>query len=102
MRTLNTAEFYRAIYYSYDGYLSQLNGVYTGHEINFMAVGMGFAARGWSVDQMFSAIYGWKDSQFLWYGISGQWSRLPYSGIRGGELMWATLGYTYYQNGGHL
>jgi len=102
MWTLNVPEFYGPSYYSYDGYLSEMNGVFSGHEINYLGVGMGFAASGMSEARMTSYIFGWKDSQYLWYGATLQWNRLSWSGIRGSELMWAELGYTYYANGGHL
>jgi hypothetical protein len=103
MWTLNTTEFWNSNYYSYDGYLAELNGVFSGHEINYLAVGMGFGAKGFSVDMMNLWIYAWKDSQYLQNAWPrSRWSRLPYSGMRGGELMWAQLGYVYYTNGGHL
>ena len=48
-------------------------------------------------------IYAWKDAQYVWNGVwPSRWSRLPYSGMRGGELLWAELGWVYYYNGGHL
>jgi RHS repeat-associated protein len=102
MLKLNIPEFYNSSYYSYDGYLSEMNGVFSGHEVNYIGVGMGFAAYGMSEAQMSAYIFGWKNSQYLWYGLSLQWNRLPWSGIRGSELMWAELGYTYYANDGEL
>jgi RHS repeat-associated protein len=89
MRTLNTTEFWRPGYSSYNGVLEILHGVYTNHEINYLGVGMGFGARGWSLGEMDLWIYGWKAHFFP-------------DGIRGGELLWARLGYFYYNNGGHL
>jgi len=107
MRTLNTAEFYNPNYYSYHGVLKELTGTFSGHEINYLAVGMGYAARGWSMGEMewhpIFGVYAWKDAQFIWNGLSSsRWSRLPYSGMRGGEVLWAELGWVYYYNGGHL
>jgi len=102
MLQLNVPEFYNTSYYSYDGYLSEMNGVFSGHEINYLGEGMGFAASGMSEAQMTAYIFSWKNSQYLWYGATLQWNRLPGSGIRGSEFMWAELGYTYYINGGHL
>jgi len=102
MLALNVRPLYNTSYYSYDGYLSELSGVFSGHEINYLGVGMGFAASGMSEAQMNLYIYGWKDWQYVQYGLSGQWSRLPWSGIRGGELIWAKLGYAYYANDGDL
>ena len=109
MLKLNVPAFYNSSYYSYDGYLSEMNGVYSGHEINYLGEGMGFAASGMSIEQMTWYIYAWKDSQYVWYGAnyllfggSANWNSLSWSGIRGSELMWAHLGYTSYANGGHL
>src|SRR6266496_3587723 len=54
MRTLNIPEFYNTKLFSYQGVLQILHGVFSGHEINYIGIGMGFAARGgsWDIPQM--------------------------------------------------
>ena len=95
-RDNNTApeEFYNPRMYQYSGTFTTLqhyhNGVYSGHEINYMAIGEGFAARGLSTERMATAIVGWR------YGILGASNVLrgrPFGGLNGGEYPWALVGY---------
>jgi hypothetical protein len=99
-RDNNTApeEFYNPKIYQYQGALMTLqryhNGIYSGHEMNYMAVGQGFAARGLSTEKMAKAIVGWR------YGILGPSNVLrgrPFGGLSGGEYPWALIGYYFYQ-----
>ena len=99
-RDNNTApeEFYNPKMYQYGGALTALqhyhNGIYSGHEMNYMAIGEGFAARGLSTEKMATAIIGWR------YGILGPSNALqgrPFGGLNGGEYPWALVGYYYYQ-----
>ena len=55
-----------------------------GHEINDVAIGVGFAASGWSPVEMNGAI-------ILWAGGRG-------GGFYGYEFYFARLGYFYYMN----
>jgi RHS repeat-associated protein len=93
-RNNNTDVFYNAKWYHYKGELGLFSGKdWFGHEINYMAVGEGFAARGWSTDAMNASILARRDGMMVWNAIHG---RDP-GGIMGGEIPWALVGYSYYQ-----
>jgi RHS repeat-associated protein len=90
----NTEAFYNARWYHYEGELGLFSGKdWFGHEINNMAVGEGFAARGWSTGAMNDLILGRRYSMMSWNAMHG---RDP-GGIMGGEIPWALVGYSYYQ-----
>jgi hypothetical protein len=90
----NTEAFWNAKWYHYEGELGLFSGKdWFGHEINYMAVGEGFAARGWSTNAMSASILARRDGMMIWNGIHG---RDP-GGIMGGEIPWALVGYSYYQ-----
>jgi hypothetical protein len=90
----NTDAFYNAKWYYYGGGLAPLSGkVWFGHEINNMAIGEGFAARGWSTGAMSELILGRRYAMMPWNAIHG----IDPGGIMGGEVPWALVGYSYYQ-----
>lgn len=90
----NTDAFYNAKWYHYEGELGTFSGKdWFGHEINNLAIGEGFAARGWSTNAMNASILARRYGMMVWNVARG---RDP-GGIMGGEIPWALVGYSYYQ-----
>jgi RHS repeat-associated protein len=85
MAYLDTS-FYGPQNYTYTGTLRDMRGTYSGYEVNYIGIGMGAAARGWSTDQMAAAIFMWKFQYFP-------------DGLRGGEFRWGEVGYNFYGGG---
>ncbi len=85
-------------YYSYHGSLTWMhNDQWENFEVNYIAVGEGFAARGYSIAEMNAIIRDWNSQLSMVLRLTNP---IPMSSIYG-KMAWAMVGYEYYQQRNH-